>query len=95
MANNQSWEFYQQPYGGTKYPLYWIAGANSAAAPNTTSGVQVKNNQLWLIPFNQMRAVTVDKIGIDLRMKGAAGAKVRLGIYQNNASDDNYPVASS
>ena len=26
MANNQSWEFYQQPGTGTKYPLQWVAG---------------------------------------------------------------------
>jgi hypothetical protein len=38
-----------------------------------------------------MRTATLAKIGIDLRVRGGANAKVRLGIYANNSSKDNYP----
>jgi len=88
MANNQSWEFYQQPDTGTKYPLDWVAGLSS---PVSLGQDAFPANRLILIPFNQMRTATLAKIGIDLKVRGGANAKVRLGIYANNSSKDNYP----
>jgi hypothetical protein len=90
MANNQSWEYYQQPNTGTKYALIWIAGAANTQAL-VAAGTQVVKNNLYLIPFDQMRAATLSQIGINLMTQGGTGAKVRLGIYSNNASNDNYP----
>jgi hypothetical protein len=40
-----------------------------------------------------MRAATVSKLGIVLGTRGGLGAKLRLGIYANNSSTDNYPKA--
>jgi hypothetical protein len=87
MANNQSWEFYQQPDSGTKYPLEWIAGVSTPAPLGQNT---LTPNKLFLIPFNQMRIATVSKMGIDLKVTGGVGAKLRLGIYANNGSRDNY-----
>jgi hypothetical protein len=35
MANNQSWEFYQQSDTNVKYPLQWIAGAANPGSLTT------------------------------------------------------------
>jgi len=87
MANNQSWEFYQQPMSGTKYPLLWIAGCANAQA---LTQFNLAANTLCLVPFNQMRGATLSQIGF--RMVGAVqGAKARLGIYANNSNADNFP----
>jgi hypothetical protein len=90
MANNQSWEFYQQSDTGTKYPLKWIAGLTTAT-PLGTPSITLTKDILYLVPFDQMRAVTVSKMAILLRVAGKAGAKLRIGIYANNSSTDNYP----
>jgi len=88
MANNKSWEYYQQKYTGTEYPLVWIAGC---ATPGPLTGVTLMTNTLYLIPFNQMRIATLDKMGIEVTLAAALG-KVHLGIYSNNADNDNYPA---
>jgi hypothetical protein len=89
MPNNQSWEFYQQPDTNTVYPLDWLVGPSTAVGP---AAKPLLANRLYLVPFNQMRSAVLVKMGIDLRVKGAAGAKLRLGLYHNNASNDNYPT---
>jgi hypothetical protein len=71
MANNQSWEFYQQPDTGTKYPLQWVAGVvGPIVAPYPPK--TLPKDQMLLVPFNQMRAATLSKIGINLTTKGGA-----------------------
>jgi hypothetical protein len=90
MANNQSWEFYQQPNTGTKYPLQWVAGAATAGSVQANA---VGNGNLILIPFNQMRAATLSQIGVDVVARGGASSTIRLGIYNNNSSKDNYPTS--
>ena len=67
----------------------WFVGSSTAVGPIQKP---ILANRLYLIPFNQMRNAVLVKMGIDLRVKGGAGAKLRLGIYHNNASNDNYPT---
>jgi hypothetical protein len=50
-------------------------------------------NQLYLIPFNQMRDATLDQMSVQVVAAGGMTAKLRLGIYKNNADNDNYPGA--
>jgi hypothetical protein len=94
MANNQSWEFYQQPdQHGTpntiQYPLQWFAGM---AAPGMM-GRQLAANRLILVPFNQMRAGRLRLVSINLAVPGGGTARLRIGIYNNNASNDNWPTS--
>lgn len=92
----QSWEYYQQQEtgGGVTYPLWWICGlatsANGTASGSISATLQA--NTLYAIPFDQMRAVTVSKMMINLTtMAGGAGAKCRLGIYKNTSNTNNVP----
>jgi hypothetical protein len=93
MANNQSWEFYQQPETGTgiPYALWWICGLNGTAGLEI--GILAGVNELAAVPFDQMRAVTVSKMSIAVTTAGGAGAKIRLGIYQNAGNANNKPAA--
>src|SRR5437763_449346 len=75
MPSDYSWESYQQD-DSSYYPLTWIAGAATNAP---LQAVVVPPNRLLLIPFNQLRDVTIEKIGIWLTTRGGAGAKLRLG----------------
>src|SRR6266508_1207774 len=93
MAQN-SWEFYQQNEQGTTYPLYWICGLNAASQGGDGTGledVDLVNGRLYSVPFDQMRAMTATKIIIDVRIAGPAGAKCRVGIYQNDSDTNNVP----
>jgi hypothetical protein len=92
MANNQSWEFYQQPESGTDIPyaLWWPCGAVT-----NTSGYNLSPtaDTLYAVPFDQMRQVTVSKMIILVSVAGGTGAKVRLGIYSNASNSNNVPSA--
>jgi hypothetical protein len=39
-----------------------------------------------------MRAATLSQMSVNLQNGGGMGAKLRLGISKNNASNDNYPA---
>src|SRR5262245_50350969 len=92
----KSWEFYQQPEtGGTiAYPLWWVCGmATAVQAPGGWHTPLVHAHTLWAVPFNQIRAVTVNKMMITITTAGGAGARCRLGIYQNVADSNSKPGA--
>ena len=90
MANNQSWEYYQQALSGnTIANLFWMCGAANGAV--YSPGRQLIQNVLMAVPFDQMRAVTASRIAIQVLTAGNAGAKCRLGIYQNAGSTDSAP----
>lgn len=89
----KSWEFYQQREAGgdVAYPLWWICGLANAVAPTAFAHRVLKANTLYAVPFNQIRAVTVDKMAISLDMAAPQGGKGRLGIYRNVADGNSKP----
>jgi hypothetical protein len=57
-----------------------------------SNSIVLGQNKLYLIPFNQMRNATLAQMSVMVQSAGGTGAKMRLGIYKNNASNDNYPA---
>ncbi|MBI1830392.1 MAG: hypothetical protein HYR84_02965 [Planctomycetes bacterium] len=84
----QSWEFYQQIEVGNAYPLYWLCGLGGTTAfvpPGASALARMPlllNEALYAIPFDQMNAMTVNKMFINLITRSPNGGKVRIGIYQ-------------
>jgi hypothetical protein len=85
----QSWEYYQQTEAGNAYPLYWLCGlggsVSGARTPALVTGAIgfFQETGIYAIPFDQMRAVIVSKVFIDVVTASPNNGKVRLGIYRS------------
>ena len=51
------------------------------------------NNTMYATRFPVLRAVTLDRIGIEVITAGQAGATIRFGIYADDTTESNYPGA--
>jgi hypothetical protein len=86
-----SWEWYQQQDGGT-LPIFQIAGLCNDAPFGGFNTLSLLPNCLYVVPFDEMRAVILSSLMVNLVSQDSnPGAQVRLGIYQNNSTVDNFP----
>jgi hypothetical protein len=77
------------PAAGQYLAPYMRAGLYYATAGTTTT-TSPPNQSLRVTPLYVPRALTLDRIGLDVTTAGQAGAVIRLGIY---ADDGGYPGA--
>ena len=91
---SQSWEFYQQPAQGVALPLHWVAGLAATAYPQDNlrafAPLNLVNERLFAIPFDQLRAARVTHMFVNVTTRAANGA-VRVGIYETVSPSNNAP----
>ncbi len=70
----KSWEYYEQPETGPDIPyqLWWLCACANAYVYNAATELQLGNNVLIAIPFNQIRAGTVAKMAVEVTQAGDA-----------------------
>lgn len=88
---SKSWEYYQQAEDGNTFRLYWICGLAGAKSPPTFTRLELRNDELFAIPFNQLKAVSVREVFFHLTTPSGPNGKASIGIYSNRSDSDTGP----
>jgi hypothetical protein len=80
-GGNADFNYYRK-YGVTNYEIWYAAGATTGIAMTTGA---LTTNRLYAVPFISPKAITLDRIGINVTTLGS-GASARLGIYVDNGN---------